>query len=275
MTVHGSWTVDSLVDEYTHHQRRTRGLRPQTLRNRAWFARKLVRAALGTDPIDPSRLTPAAVVAFITSLSHRRGPTAMSSALSSLRSFFRFLRVEGFCGDALEAALPTVAPLAACDAPSFPDRATARASARVVRPVPPRAGNETRQSCSAWRPLGAAAPARSPTCVWTTSTGAAAPCRYAPARTVEAPCCRCPRVVGQALVAYLSGGASGDRRTPGVRRAPGRSSRQAALERARLTCRDTRGSPGGSRRAAHRRLRLPAHGSQPHGASGSQPQGGR
>ena len=109
MTVHGSWTVDRLVDAYTHHQRRTRGLRPDTLRNRAWFARKLVRAALGTDPIDPSRLTPAAVVAFVTSLSHRRGPTSMSSARSALRSFFRFLRVEGFCGDALEAALPTVA----------------------------------------------------------------------------------------------------------------------------------------------------------------------
>ena len=57
MTVHGSWTVDRLVDAYTHHQRRTRGLRPQTLRNRAWLARMLVRAALGTDPIDPSRLT--------------------------------------------------------------------------------------------------------------------------------------------------------------------------------------------------------------------------
>ena len=109
MTVHGSWTVDRLVDEYTHHQRRTRGLRPQTLRIRAWFARKLVRAALGADPIDPGRLTPAAVVAFITSLRHRFRPASMQTARSSLRSFFRFLRVEGFCGDALEAALPTVA----------------------------------------------------------------------------------------------------------------------------------------------------------------------
>ena len=108
MTVH-SWTVDRLVDAYTHDQRRTRGLRLGTLRNYAWFARKLVRAALGADPIDPSRLTPAAVVAFITSLSHRCGPSSMSNARSALRSFFRFLRVEGFCGDALEAALPTVA----------------------------------------------------------------------------------------------------------------------------------------------------------------------
>ena len=54
MTVHGSWTGDRLVEAYTQHERRTRGLRPQTLRIRACFARMLVRAALGTDPIDPS-----------------------------------------------------------------------------------------------------------------------------------------------------------------------------------------------------------------------------
>ena len=106
MTVHGSWTVDRLVDAYTHHQRRTRGLRPQTLRNQAWFARKLVRAALGADPIDPSHLTPAAVVAFITSLSRRLCPASMSNARSSLRSFFRFLRVEGFCGQRLMTRKP-------------------------------------------------------------------------------------------------------------------------------------------------------------------------
>ena len=109
MTVQGSWTVDRLVDAYTHHQRRTRGLRPQTLRYRAWFSRTFLRAALGTDPIDPSQLTPAAVVAFITSLRHRFGPASMRTVRSSLRSFFRFLCVEDLCGHALEAALPTVA----------------------------------------------------------------------------------------------------------------------------------------------------------------------
>ena len=109
MTLHGSWTVDRLVEAYTQHQRRTRGLRPQTLRNRAWFIRRLVRAALGADPIDPSRLTPADVVSFITSLRHRFSPGSMRTVRSSLRSFFRFLRFQGLCGDALEAALPTVA----------------------------------------------------------------------------------------------------------------------------------------------------------------------
>ena len=106
MTVHGSWTVDRLVDAFTHNQRRTRGLRPQTLRYRAWFARKLVRAALGADPLDPARLAPADVVAFITSLRGRFSPGSMRTVRSTLRSFFRFLRFEGFCGDELEAASP-------------------------------------------------------------------------------------------------------------------------------------------------------------------------
>ena len=64
MTVHGSWTLDRLVEAYTQHQRRTRGLRPQTLRDRARLVRILIRAALGTDPVEPARLAPADVVVF-------------------------------------------------------------------------------------------------------------------------------------------------------------------------------------------------------------------
>ena len=109
MTVHGSWTLDRLVEEYTQHQRRTRGLRPQTLRDRARLVRILIRAALGTDPVDPARLAPADVVAFITSLQGRFSPGSMRTVRSTLRSFFRFLRFQGFCGDELEAALPAVA----------------------------------------------------------------------------------------------------------------------------------------------------------------------
>ena len=109
MTVHGSWTVDRLVEAYTQHQHRTRGLRPQTLRQCARFVRMFVRAALGTDPIDPSRLTPADVVAFITSVRGRFSPRSMRTVRSTLRSFFRFLCFQGFCGDELEAALPAIA----------------------------------------------------------------------------------------------------------------------------------------------------------------------
>ena len=109
MTVHGSWTLDRLVEAYTQHQRRTRGLRPQTLRGRARLVRMLVRAALGEDPVEPTRLAPADVMAFITSLRGRFSPGSMRTVRSTLRSFFRFLRFEGLCGDELEAALPAVA----------------------------------------------------------------------------------------------------------------------------------------------------------------------
>ena len=109
MTVHRSWTLDRLVEEYTQHQRRTRGLRPRTLRGRARLVQMLVRAALGEDPVEPSRLAPADVVAFITSLRGRFFPASMQTVRSTLRSFFRFLRFQGFCGHELEAALPAVA----------------------------------------------------------------------------------------------------------------------------------------------------------------------
>lgn len=109
MTAHGSLTLDRLVEAYSHHQRRTRGLRPQTLRSRARLVRMLVRASLGEDPVEPARLAPADVVTFITSLRGRFSPGSMRTVRSTLRSFFRFLRFEGFCGDELEAALPAVA----------------------------------------------------------------------------------------------------------------------------------------------------------------------
>ena len=88
MTVHGSWTLDRLVEAYTQHQRRTRGLRPQTLRDRARLVRILIRAALGTDPVEPARLAPADVVVFITSVQGRFSPGSMRTVRSTLRSFF-------------------------------------------------------------------------------------------------------------------------------------------------------------------------------------------
>ena len=203
MTVHGSWSVDRLVDAYTHHQRRTRGLRPQTLRNRTWFARKLVRAALGTDPIDLSRLTPAAVVAFITSLSHRRGPTAMSSALSSLRSFFRFLRVEGFCGDALEAALPTVAHWRLATLPRSLTEQQLEQVLASFDPSPP-CGQRDQAIVQCLATLGLRPGEVANLCLddidWRGGT-----LQIRTRKNRRGAVLPLPRVVGQALVAYLSG----------------------------------------------------------------------
>ena len=109
MSVQISWTLDSLVEAYKHHQRRTRGLREQTLQDYQRFVRPFVRVALGGDPFDPASLSPSDVVAFIASMSGRFSPRSMKHVRTALRSFFRFLRVEGLCDERMEAAIPTVA----------------------------------------------------------------------------------------------------------------------------------------------------------------------
>jgi integrase/recombinase XerD len=109
MTAHDSWTLDAIIEAYKQHQRRTRGLRDQTLHGYERLVRLLVRAALGDDPIDPTRLSASDVLQFAASMSGRFSPRSMKAVRTALRSFFRFLRVEGLCDERLEAAIPTVA----------------------------------------------------------------------------------------------------------------------------------------------------------------------
>ena len=54
MAHHDLWTLDALIEVYEQHQRRTRGLREQTLHGYERLARLFVRAALGDDTLDPT-----------------------------------------------------------------------------------------------------------------------------------------------------------------------------------------------------------------------------
>jgi integrase/recombinase XerD len=109
MTGSDSWTLDTLVEAYKQHQRRTRGLRDQTLHGYERFVRLLVRGALGDDPIDPTRISPSKVIEFVGSMRGRFSPRSMKAVRTALRSFFRFLCVQGLCDELLEAAVPAVA----------------------------------------------------------------------------------------------------------------------------------------------------------------------
>lgn len=109
MTADARWTLDALIESYTQHYRRTRGLRDRTLRGYGSFVRLLVRALLGNDPIDLTRFHPSDVMMFLPSLGDRFSPRSMKTVRTALRSFFRFLRVEGLCDEPLEAAIPKVA----------------------------------------------------------------------------------------------------------------------------------------------------------------------
>ncbi len=70
MTAQDSWTFDALIGP----QRRTRGLRKQTLRGYERLVRLFVRTALGNDPIDPTQFSPSDVIEFLTLLRDRYSP---------------------------------------------------------------------------------------------------------------------------------------------------------------------------------------------------------
>ena len=72
----------------------------------------------------------------------------MRTVRSSLRSFFRFLRFEGFCGDALEAALPTVAHWRLATLPrSLTEQQVEQVFASFDAPTPCRQRDQTIVQC--------------------------------------------------------------------------------------------------------------------------------
>ena len=85
MTSHDCWTLDALIEAYCQHQRRTRGLREPTLQGYERLVRVFVRVALGDDPVDPTRLNPTDVVAFVASMRGRYSPRSMKTVRTALR----------------------------------------------------------------------------------------------------------------------------------------------------------------------------------------------
>lgn len=109
MPIQEVWTLQALFGAYERYQRRTRGLKPRTVRGYWHFVRLLLLRVFGEDLIDIQRLTAAAVVEFITSVRTRFGTGTMKLVTTSVRSFCRFLRFEGLRDGTLEAAIPAVA----------------------------------------------------------------------------------------------------------------------------------------------------------------------
>jgi len=109
VTVHIPWLLDVVVAAFEQHLHDARGLRDSTSAAYARHARRFSRAALGADPIDIGRLAPSDVLEYIIRSTEGLHPKTVLSIEAALRSFFRFLRVEGLSDGRLEDALPSVA----------------------------------------------------------------------------------------------------------------------------------------------------------------------
>jgi integrase/recombinase XerD len=101
-------TLDELVGAFFAHERRTRGLREQTLQNYGRVARRLVGETLGRKRVDVAALGPDDVRQFVEKMTSSYSARSMKAVGTALRAFFRFLRVEGVCEEPLEMAIPSM-----------------------------------------------------------------------------------------------------------------------------------------------------------------------
>ena len=274
MTPHDGWTLDALLEAYRQHQRRTRGLRDQTLHGYERLARLLVRVALGDDPIDPTRLNPGDVTAFVASMRGSYSPRSMKTVRTALRSFFRFLRVQGLCDERLEAAVPAVAHWRLSTLPRcLSDQQLERVLASLDGTSP--FGRRDRAivlclSSLGLRP-GEVANLRLEDIDWRDGT-----VELRTRKTRRGAVLPLPREVGRAIVAYLRNKRAPDNhRTPRIRAAHWASLRRADFEQRRLRRCGPGMSTRGHRATTRWRLRLPSHRGKPNGPARGQPQGNR
>ena len=103
-----SWTVPTLLVALEEYLRRRRGLTAGTRRNYLQHVRGFLDGVAVDGEVDPSTISPSDVVDHVRGLTRRYRPGTVELAASALRSFFRFLRLEGLRTDRLEDAVPVV-----------------------------------------------------------------------------------------------------------------------------------------------------------------------
>lgn len=106
-------TCDRLAREdvlaaFDEHLRRVRGVCAGTRANYIKYVGQFLATGSAGGGVDLAEIHARDVVTYVGGLSGRYRPRTVELAATSLRSFFRFLRVEGMCQDRLEDAVPMV-----------------------------------------------------------------------------------------------------------------------------------------------------------------------
>lgn len=101
--------IDVVIDQFRIHLRDVCGLSDSTCTSRTRYAREFLEKRFGTGKLRWAALRPSDVSSFVTDFAPRNQPQSLQSVASSLRSFLRYLQVQGQCDDSLLAAVPRIA----------------------------------------------------------------------------------------------------------------------------------------------------------------------
>ena len=108
MTVRDRFMLEEVLAAFDEHLRRVRGVCPGTRRNYARYVAVYLSTLSVGNEVDLSQIRSPGVVGFVGGLSNRYRPRTVEHAASALRSFFRFLRAQGWGEGCLVEAVPMV-----------------------------------------------------------------------------------------------------------------------------------------------------------------------
>jgi integrase/recombinase XerD len=101
--------VEEEVARFEVYLRDVRGCAQATRHQRTVYVRQLLSSVFGAGAVDPARVTPSVVYRFVTSRPRPCRPGTLSAITVSVRSYLRFLCLEGRCPAGLLDAVPHVA----------------------------------------------------------------------------------------------------------------------------------------------------------------------
>lgn len=100
--------VDPMLEAFELHLRETRGLAASTCLGYLSRVDAFLRWLPGPGPLDPTRLKPADLTGYVTSVATHVRPATTKQVGNALRSFIRYLRMRGLCEGRLTGAVPSV-----------------------------------------------------------------------------------------------------------------------------------------------------------------------
>ncbi len=103
------WSIGDLVESYRTYVHNTCGLSDSVCSRYAGHAREFLQARYRTDTIDLSELEARDLIWFVTEQAANCNPGSAKLITTALRSFLRFLQLQGLCCAELVNAVPTVA----------------------------------------------------------------------------------------------------------------------------------------------------------------------